>query len=282
MNLLPRVQSFMEKFAPLRLAAGSWDNVGLLLEAPKPRENANKVFLTIDLTQETLDEAILDPTVGVILSYHPPIFSGWKSLVMSDYKKSLILRSAVEGISIYSPHTALDSCKLGINNWLCDCLGQGQSYPITPADTTDLVDQEGAGEGRILVLDTPVLLSDLVKKSKSSLGLENIRVARTFKHKKENESSALIQKIAICAGSGTSVIRNAKVDLFFTGEMSHHDILAANSSDISCILAEHSNSERGYLKHLRDYMLEGINADGNTSHVDVHVSTKDKDPILIE
>lgn len=39
-----------------------------------------------------------------------------------------------------------------------------------------------------------------------------------------------IQTIAICAGSGDSVLGGVKADLFLTGEMSHHEILAANAS----------------------------------------------------
>ncbi|PVV05351.1 hypothetical protein BB560_000134 [Smittium megazygosporum] len=282
MALLSRVQTFMEKFAPLKLAAGAWDNVGTLLEVPKPRVNANKIFLTIDLTSDTLEEALSDESVGVIISYHPPIFVGWKSLVMSDYKKSLILKAAVEGVSIYSPHTALDSCKFGINNWLCECLGEGTSFPITPFVDPELVDQEGAGEGRILILKEPQTLTNLVARTKSVFGLDHVRVARTDNHSKENEKNFPIQKIAICAGSGSSVIKNSKVDLFFTGEMSHHDILAATSANISCILTEHSNSERGYLHVLKKYLEAGLNANAKDLKVSITISTLDRDPILIE
>ncbi|PVU94514.1 hypothetical protein BB561_002496 [Smittium simulii] len=282
MSLLSRVQAYMEKLAPLRLAAGSWDNVGTLLDPPKSRANANKVFLTIDLTDESLKEALSDEKVGVIIAYHPPIFVGWKSLVKSDYKKNIILQAAIEGVSIYSPHTALDSCKLGINNWLCSRLGEGKSSPITPIVDPTLVDQEGAGEGRILVLDTPMPLSLLIKKVKKNFNLEHVRVARSKNHHKSSELDHPIKTIAICAGSGISVIKNSKVDLFFTGEMSHHDILAAVSSDTSCILVEHSNSERGYLEILKGFLEKGLNSDGHGDQVSIVVSQTDSDPILIE
>ncbi|OLY83907.1 Protein NIF3-like protein [Smittium mucronatum] len=225
-------------------------------KVPNPRPNANCVFLTIDLTQQTLDEAISNDSVGFIVAYHPPIFSAWKSLVMSDYKKSLILKAAVAGISIYSPHTALDSCKLGINAWICSILGPGQSYPISPIDTTGLVDQDGAGEGRILVLDTPTTLSALISRTKLALNLPHIRVARAPPHHPTAESlpSHLVSKIAICAGSGYSVIKAVPdAHVYFTGEMGHHDMLAATSANTSCILAEHSNSERGFLPLLKHF-----------------------------
>jgi len=66
----------MQKFAPLTLAETSWDNVGVLLENPKPKESSN-VLLTIDFTEKVLEEAI-KKNISVVVSYHPPIFSSWK------------------------------------------------------------------------------------------------------------------------------------------------------------------------------------------------------------
>lgn len=43
--------------------------VGVLIEAPFPRENATKVVMTIDLTSPVLKDCISDPSVGVIVSY---------------------------------------------------------------------------------------------------------------------------------------------------------------------------------------------------------------------
>ena len=36
-----------------------------------------------------------------------------------------------------------------------------------------------------------------------------------------------IRTIAICAGSGESVVYGVKADLYFTGELAHHVVLAA-------------------------------------------------------
>lgn len=82
-------------------------------EAPKPRINASRVFLTIDLTPQVLDEAISDPSVGLIISYHPPLFRAFKRLTLADVKQKIALECAVAGVSVYSPHTALDNCVNG-------------------------------------------------------------------------------------------------------------------------------------------------------------------------
>lgn len=79
--LLPRVLRAMHAIAPLRLADRSWDNVGLLIEAPimeaihgNPRtatattEAFKSVFITIDLTPSVLDECLAKGNVGVIIA----------------------------------------------------------------------------------------------------------------------------------------------------------------------------------------------------------------------
>jgi putative NIF3 family GTP cyclohydrolase 1 type 2 len=64
--LLNRVSKAFESIAPLSLAE-SWDNVGILVQAPYPRPSADSVLLTIDLTRSVLEEAIQNKQVGVIL-----------------------------------------------------------------------------------------------------------------------------------------------------------------------------------------------------------------------
>jgi putative NIF3 family GTP cyclohydrolase 1 type 2 len=61
-----------------------------------------------------------------------------------------------------------------------------------------------------------------------------------------------ISSIAVCAGSGASVLVNAgKVDLWITGEMGHHEALDCQEKNISVLLAEHSNTERGFLSRFQ-------------------------------
>ncbi|KAI8319101.1 NGG1p interacting factor 3 [Martensiomyces pterosporus] len=280
-SLLSRVSASMQRIAPLSLAALDWDNVGILLEAAQPRPDAKKVFLTIDLTTATLNEALSDPSVGVIVAYHPPIFSAWKSLSMGNLKQSLVLKCAAAGVSIYSPHTSLDSCSNGVNDWLASLVGQGSVVPITAASAESAAGQENVGEGRVVQLATPRTLTQIVEGVKGHLGLKHLRVARAPVHVEDQKP---VSRIAICAGSGSSVLSKAvDADLYFTGEMGHHDVLAAVAKDVSCILAEHTNTERGYLhKILRQRLQSELDKDGAESPVDVVVSQADCDPISIE
>jgi len=109
----------MERIAPLALAE-PWDNVGLLLgDAGAPLEGP--VFLTIDLTPETLDEA-LGAGAGMIVAYHPPIFRELKRITSADPKGRVLLRVIESRVPVYSPHTALDATAGGVTDWLCDML----------------------------------------------------------------------------------------------------------------------------------------------------------------
>ncbi|KAJ2575961.1 NGG1 interacting factor, partial [Coemansia sp. RSA 1804] len=103
----------------------------------------------------------------------------------------------------------------------------------------------------------------------------------------------LVSRVAVCAGSGYSVVSAAtttasspKVDVYLTGEMGHHDALAATAAGTSCILGEHSNTERGYLRAVLaerlQRELDTDNDDSDSGSVSVVVSLVDKDPISIE
>jgi putative NIF3 family GTP cyclohydrolase 1 type 2 len=101
----------MGEIAPLELADGSWDNVGLLLESPLSLKSG-RILLTNDLTSPVVAEAI-ENRADMIISYHPPWFKATKRLLASSGPLTHINLCLANGISIYSPHTALDSISGG-------------------------------------------------------------------------------------------------------------------------------------------------------------------------
>ena len=80
---LKEIVDRIEQFAPPSLA-GSWDNVGLLIEPQTPM-NITKILLTNDLTEEVMKEC-LDKSANMILSYHPPIFKPLKKITSEAWK----------------------------------------------------------------------------------------------------------------------------------------------------------------------------------------------------
>lgn len=85
-----------------------------------------------------------------------------------------------------------------------------------------------------------------------------------------------VNTVAVCAGSGVSVLRETDADLWLTGEMSHHEVLDAVHKGATVILVEHSNSERGFLEELQPNL--NCLFDGK---LNVLISQKDRDPLQV-
>lgn len=118
------------KVAPEHLAGG-WDKVGLHV-GPQEQPVTNGL-ICIDLTHAVIDEAV-ELRCELIVAYHPPIFAPLERLTDDGpWTQTRILHCVREGLSVYSPHTALDAVRGGMNDWLCEGLGGGASRPIEPS-----------------------------------------------------------------------------------------------------------------------------------------------------
>ncbi|MDP4227463.1 MAG: Nif3-like dinuclear metal center hexameric protein, partial [Bacteroidota bacterium] len=69
---LKEIVSAIENYAPLAYQE-SYDNAGLTIGTPS--QEINSALLTIDVTEEVIDEAIAK-SCNLIISHHPLIFSG--------------------------------------------------------------------------------------------------------------------------------------------------------------------------------------------------------------
>lgn len=123
-------------------------HVTVLLESPYRKGHLrNSVLLTVDLTKGVADEAIRRKD-SVIIAYResafhllhthlltpadPIIFRGLKSLTLANSQQNSLLRLAQEGISVYSPHTAVDAAPGGLNDWLAAVVS-GEGHTGGPA-----------------------------------------------------------------------------------------------------------------------------------------------------
>ena len=255
------------------MADKTWDNTGLLVDASHDEQASSavdekvRVLLTIDLTQDVAIEAIKHKS-NLIMAYHPFIFKGLKSIGQSDPQQRSLIELIRNGISVYCPHTAVDSAKGGVNDFLADGISKGiqeESREVVEKDK----EEEGCGMGRIIQLSKPTPLSKLVENVKVSLGLSHLQVALARGETKEH----LISSIAVCAGSGGGVFRGLKADLFYTGELSHHEALYFNETGSSIIVCNHSNTERAFLATIQEQLIKEL-PEGS----EVKISEKDKDP----
>lgn len=124
---LKEVVTRLNGFAPLHLAQ-NWDNVGLLVE-PSHHHSVKSILLTNDLTEKVAQEAV-DKDVNMVISYHPPIFAPLKRLTSSKFKERIIVKMIENRIAVFSPHTAFDAVKNGVNDWLASGLGHAKVEPL--------------------------------------------------------------------------------------------------------------------------------------------------------
>src|SRR3989339_2115672 len=115
----------IEQAVPLRLAQ-SWDNVGFLIGDLD--RNVKKIMVTIDTTKAVLSEAIAQK-VDFILSYHPIIWDGLKSITTQG-PEAVVYELIRAGITVFSIHTALDVADGGINDGLAEIVGIENPQPI--------------------------------------------------------------------------------------------------------------------------------------------------------
>tara|TARA_Y100001933_G_scaffold139723_1_gene138596 strand:+ start:32557 stop:33675 length:1119 start_codon:yes stop_codon:yes gene_type:complete len=116
----------------------------------------------------------------------------------------------------------------------------------------NLPTESSQGMGRILTVEKSLTLNTCISRLKKHLGVRTLDIAKAV-----GKASHSIRKIGICAGAGGSLLESAgDIDLFITGEMRHHDVLAAVDRGISVLLAGHTQTERPFLPRLRDMLVE--------------------------
>lgn len=131
----------------------------------------------------------------------------------------------------------------------------------------------GCGLGRVGRLKRPAAPRTLVLRIKRALGVRRVLVAAP-----PDGAAARVTCAACCAGSCGSTFRAAAAagaTFYLTGEMRHHDALAAAARGLTCVCVGHSHSERLTLKPLGERlarMLPGLT---------VTRSRRDRDPFEI-
>ncbi|KAL2023737.1 hypothetical protein VTK56DRAFT_1451 [Thermocarpiscus australiensis] len=279
-----KVVQAMRSLYPEELADRTWDNVGLLLEnvhKPSFGDGTPTVLLTNDLTLRVAEEAI-KKQVSVIVSYHPFIFRGLKSISINDPHQRIVLALAHHNIAVYSPHTAVDAAPGGINDWLADMLDhlgvatkRSVAKPIAGPVPEGF---SGAGYGRLVELGDYVSLGRVVEAYAAGLGgLRHVMVARP---KRDGGWVSMVQSVAICAGSGYDVLKDTTADLIVTGEMSHHNALRLTMLGKCVITVFHSNSERGFLPTVLQPQLKAA-LEKLSEPASVLVSEEDRDPFEV-
>jgi len=157
---IKEVASILEEYAPL-LYQESYDNSGLIIG--NPNDNVSSVLLTVDVTEEVIDEAI-NKKANLIIAHHPIIFKGLKSITGKNYVEKIVVKAIKNDVAVYAAHTNMDGIWGGVNTKLGEKLGLQNMKILSPKK----------GELKKLVTFVPDKHSDRVRKALFDAGAGNI------------------------------------------------------------------------------------------------------------
>lgn len=125
---IKELTSYLDTTFPLAFQE-TYDNSGLLVS--RDNLSINSALLSLDITPEVIDEAILKK-VDVIISHHPLIFSPLKKILDKTPIEQMIRKLIKHDIAVYSAHTNMDSALGGTNDKLCELLELNNVQVLVP------------------------------------------------------------------------------------------------------------------------------------------------------
>jgi len=114
----------LNKIAPFSLQE-SYDNSGI--QFADLDMNIVNILLSLDLTEEVLDEAIKNG-INVILTHHPLLFSPLKQITKQN--KPLLFKAITHKINLVAMHTNFDLAEKGLNDYVGNLLGIKKIAPL--------------------------------------------------------------------------------------------------------------------------------------------------------
>lgn len=231
------VFDFLNEIAPFETAE-PYDNVGLLIGSMHAM--VERILVALDATAAVVQEA-LDLDAQLIVTHHPLMFGGTKRLLYDSYEGGVIAAIVQNGLHLIAAHTNLDlSAELSGSACLARRLG------------LENVRQEGF-----------VLVGDL-KDGEMSAGLlrEKIAEAEGDAVYLFGDENAKVQTLGISGGAydgGFEQARMMGAQAYLTGEVKHHNALAAVGSGFVLYQGGHFGTENPLVPELAQALQNHLN-----------------------
>lgn len=199
----------IEDFAPKNLQE-SYDNAGL--QVGDPNLEVTAALLCLDVTEEVLKEA-KERECNLIVSHHPLIFHGLKSLTGADATQKLVMEALKNDVAVYSAHTNLDSVWDGVSHEIARRLNVKDLEVLEPQPNNPR-----AGLGVVGNIK-PLPKIEFLRKIKDTFKVTALRYSA-------QSPSLVVRRVAVCGGAGASLISSAikaNADILVTGDVKYHD-----------------------------------------------------------
>ena len=247
---------------PVRLAE-SWDAVGWV--CGDPHAHVTRVLFAVDPT-EVVAEYAERVGANLIVTHHPLFLTPVHGIAAVTPAGRLVHGLIEQGRGLYTAHTNADRARNGVSDALAAALGVVDTVPLIPDD----VDPD-VGLGRVGTLAQPMALAAFADRVAHELPAtaQGVRIS--------GDPDALIERVAVCGGSGESlagVADEAGADVFVTSDAKHHRTMDHRAGGGCAIIdVAHWASEWPWLDLAARLLREDL---GNT--VDTVVSTHVTDP----
>ena len=219
-----QLYSILNSNIPTSLSC-EWDNDGLMC-CPDADAPVRRVLVALDVTERVVDTAI-EGGYDLIVSHHPLVFKGIKSVNGADPVARKLLKLIKHGISVFSFHTRLDALSGGVNDVLADALG-----------IADAVSFGEEGIGKIGFLPEPVDAREFAERVKTALGADAVLLS---------DAGVLCHRVAVLGGSGGDDLGAAiaaGADTYVSGELKFHQLNDAPELGVNLIEAGHFFTEQ--------------------------------------
>ena len=230
-----------EELVPLNLTE-KYDAVnGLQIEGADV--DVKCILTCLDVTPTTVKMAI-ERGCQIVISHHQPIIIPSRTVLKSDWYGEIVSLALKHDITIYSIHTAYDSVKGGLNDYVGKLIGLENMHPLQHHNG----DQSSPhGMGRIGVLKKTLSLNDFAKQVKEKLSASTLKIV--------GDGKKPIQKVAIGTGNGLALIDDvlkSDVDVYVTGDVQYRDIRKMVQNKMAMIAIEHDDTEKFFSKSIRE------------------------------
>ncbi|MBR2561012.1 MAG: Nif3-like dinuclear metal center hexameric protein [Eubacterium sp.] len=233
----------LEEEYPLECAE-DWDNPGLLVG--HRNQKIQKILVALDATEEIIQQAI-DSDADMIITHHPLLFHSIRNVNDDSFLGRRLLALIENGIACYAMHTNFDVLGMALLNEQ-----QLELKNTHVLDVTDESDGVVEGIGRVGEWEEPRSLMQAAEFVHTKLGLDAVRCYGLEQSLRSPEPEK-IHRVAVCGGSGKSVIEPAieeSAQVLITGDIDYHTAIDALAQGLYIIDAGHYGTEYGFIAYM--------------------------------